>query len=164
MNRRYLVRLVDVAKTLAKCGMPFRGHNEKKDSLNRGNFLEIVGLLSRWDPIFAEYIENGARNCTMGGLVLKKIVEDIKLAQIFTIMMDDTTDVSGKERASIVDSEDIIQERLIGLSAVSRTDAHTLFTVLKDTLTSHDPSLSQIRGQCYDGASNMSGQYSKSQA
>ena len=95
MNRRYLARLVDVAKTLAKCGMPFRGHNEKKDSLNRGNFLEIVGLLSRWDPIFAEYIENGARNCTylsnraqndlihsMGGLVLKKIVEDnIKLVQ-----------------------------------------------------------------------------------
>ena len=42
-------------------------------------------------------------------------------------MMDETTDVSGKEQASIivrfVDSEDIIQERLIGLSAVSRTDA-----------------------------------------
>ena len=93
--------------------MPFRGHNEK-NSLNRGNFLEI-GLLSRWDPIFAEYIENGARNCTylsnraqndlihsMGDLVLKKIVEDIKLAQIFTIMMDKTTDVSGEEQASIV--------------------------------------------------------------
>lgn len=126
-NRRYLARLVDIAKTLAKCGMLFRGHNEK-DSLNRGNFLEI-GLLSQWDPIFAEYIENGARNCTylsnrtqndlihsMGDLVLKKIVEDIKLAQIFTIMMDETTDVSGKEQASIVvrfvDSEDI-QEHLV---------------------------------------------------
>ena len=99
----------------------------------------------------------------MGGLVLKKIVEDIKLAPIFTFMMDETTDVSGKEQASIivrfVDSEYIIQERLIGLSAVSRTDAHILFTVLKDTLTSHGLSLSQIRGQCYDGASNMSGQY-----
>ena len=104
----------------------------------------------------------------MGGLVLKKIVEDIKLAQIFTIMMDETTDVSGKELASIevrfIDSKDIIQERLIGLSAVSITDAHTLLTVLKYTLTSHGLSLSQIRGQCYYGASNISGQYSGLQA
>ena len=72
--------------------------------------MEIVGLLSRWDPVFAEYIESGARNCTylsnraqndliysMGDLVLKKIVEEIKLEQIFTIMMDETTDVHRKK-------------------------------------------------------------------
>lgn len=180
-NRCYLARLVDIAKTLARCGMPFRGHNEKKESLNRGNFLEIVSLLSRWDPIFAEYIENGARNCTylsnraqndlihsMGDLVLKKIVEDIKVAQFFTIMMDETTDVAGMEQASMlvryVDIDDVIQERMIGLSAVSRTDALTLFNLLKDTLTNRGLSLTQIRGQCYDGASNMSGQYSGLQA
>ena len=33
-------KLVDITKTLAKCGMPFRGYNEKKTS------LEIVDLLS----------------------------------------------------------------------------------------------------------------------
>ena len=180
-NRRYLARLVDIAKTLAKCGMPFRGHNEKKDSMNRGNFLEIVDLLSRWDPVFAEYVENGARNCTylsnraqndlihaMGDLVLRNIVEDVKLAKVFTVMMDETTDVSGKEQASImirfVDLEDIIQERLIGLSTVSRTDSETLFKLLKDTLMSHGLNLSQVRGQCYDGASNMSGRYHGLQA
>ena len=38
----------------------------------------------------------------MGDRVLKKVVEDIKLAQIFTIMMDETTDVSGKEQASLL--------------------------------------------------------------
>ena len=104
----------------------------------------------------------------MGNLVLKKIVEDVKLAKIFTVMMDETTDVSGKEQASVmirfVDTEEIIQERLIGLSAVSRTDSETLFKLLKDTLTSHDLNLSQVRGQCYDGASNMSGQYQGLQA
>ena len=78
--------------------------------------------------------------------------------------MDETTDVSGKEQAytvvRFVDSEDIVHERLIGLSAVSKADTETLFKQLKDTLISHDLSLSQIRGQCYDGASKMSGQYS----
>ena len=56
MNRRYLARLVDIAKTLAKCGLPFRGHNERKESVNRSNFLELVSLLSRWNPVFAKYV------------------------------------------------------------------------------------------------------------
>ena len=136
--------------------------------------MEIVDLLSRWDPVFAEYIENGARNCTylsnraqndlihaMGDLVLRNIVEDA------TVMMDKTTDVSGKEQTSImirfVDLEDI-QERLIDLSTVCRTDSETLFKLLKDTLMSHGLNLSQVRGQCYDGASNMSGRHHGLQA
>jgi len=70
-------------------------------------------------------MESGARNCTylsnraqndliyaMGGVVLK-IVEDIKTAKIFTVMMDETTDISGNEQATIiirfVDNEDSIQ-------------------------------------------------------
>jgi len=126
-------------------------------------------------------MESGARNCTylsnraqndliyaMGGVVLKKIVEDIKTAKIFTVMMDETTDVSGNEQATIiirfVDNEDSIQERLIGFSDVSRTDSETLFKLLKDTLTSQGLSLLNIRGQRYDGASNMSGEHQGLQA
>ena len=41
------------------------------------------------------------------------------------------------------------------------TDAETLFTLLRDTL--HSIGL-QIRGQCYYGASNMSGKYNGVQA
>ena len=95
-NRRYLARLVDVAKTLAKCGLPFRGHDERKESINRGNFLEVVGLLSRWDPVFAGYMEKSARNCNylsnraqndfihaMADAVLKEIVEAIKSRNIY---------------------------------------------------------------------------------
>ena len=102
----------------------------KKESVNRGNFLELVGLLSRWDPAFAENMESGARNCTylsnraqndlmyaMGGVV--------KTTKIFTVMMDETTDMSGNEQATIiirfVDNEESIQVRLIGFSDVSRT-------------------------------------------
>lgn len=177
-NRRYLSRIVDVARTLAKCGLAFRGHNEKID---RGNFLEIVTLLSHWDGVFAEYMEGGARNCTylsnraqndlicaMGENVLNKVVEHVKAAHLFTVMMDETTDVSGKEQVSImvqfVDSEENIQERLIGFSAVARPNAETLFNLLKDTLISRGLNLSNVIGQCYDGASTMTGQYNGVQA
>jgi len=63
-----------------------------------------------------------------------------------------------------VDNEDSIQERLIGFSDVSRTDSETLFKLLKDTLTSQGLSLLNIRGQCYDGDSNMSGEHRGLQA
>ena len=180
-NRLYLARLVDVAKTLAKCGLPFRGHDERKESINRGNSLEVVGLLSRWDPVFAGYMEKSARNCNylsnraqndfihaMADNVLKEIVEAIKSAEIFTVMMAETTDVSTKEQAAIVirfvDSEEVIQERLLSFSDVSRTDSDTLFKLLKKSLVTHGLRMSQISGQCYDGARNMSGGYRGVQA
>ena len=167
--------MVDVAKTLAKCGLPFRGHDERKESINRGNFLEVVGLLSRWDPVFAGYMEKSTRNCNylsnraqndfihaMADAVLKEIVEAIKSAEIFTVMMDETTDVSAMEQVSIIrfaDSEEVIQERLLSFSDVSRTDSETLFKLLKKSLVTHGLRMSQIRGQCFDGARNMSGGY-----
>ena len=83
-------------------------------------------------------------------------------------MMDETTDVSAKEQASIiirfVDSEEVIQERLLSFSDVSRTDSETLFKLLKKSLVTHGLRMSQIRGQCYDGAGNMSGGYRGVQA
>ena len=67
--------------------------------------------------------------------MLKKIVEGIKTTKIFSIMMDETTDISGNERATIiirfVDNEESIQEHLIGFSDVSRTDSETLFKLFK---------------------------------
>lgn len=90
----------------------------------------------------------------MGDLVLGKIVKGVQLAKSFSVMMEETTDVSGKEQATMmarfVDNENVIQEHLIGASAVLRTNS---------VLTSRGLNLSQVRGQCHDGASNVSGQY-----
>jgi len=52
----------------------------------------------------------------------------------------------------------------LNFSDISRTDSETLFKLLKDTLTSQGLSLCNIRGQCYDGASNMSGEHRGLQA
>ena len=117
--------------------MSFRGHN---DLLNGGN-LEIVDLLNRWNSVFAEYLENGARNCTylsnraqndlihaMRNLVLREF------SKIFTVIMDETTDGSGRVKASVmvrfVDNENVIQEHLMGLSAVTRTISETYIALL----------------------------------
>lgn len=50
-----------------------------------------------------------------------------------------------------------VHEGPLGLIQVTRTDAHTLSTAIKDVLMRCMLPLSQCRGQAYDRASNMSG-------
>ena len=101
-------------------------------------------------------------------IVSENIITEVKLAGFYTVMMDETTDTSGKEQASLilrfVDKEEKVQERLVSVSCVEKTDAETLFKLVMDTLHSKGLEVSQIRGQCYDGASNMSGKYNGVQA
>ena len=60
-NGQYLARLVDVTKTLAKCGLGFRGHDESINSCNRG---EVVDLVARRDTTLSRYMANSPRKCT----------------------------------------------------------------------------------------------------
>lgn len=48
-------------------------------------------------------------------------------------------------------------EDFIGLYESSETDAATITTVIKDVLLRCNLRTEDCRGQCYDGASNMSG-------
>jgi hypothetical protein len=41
-NREYLIQIVKTVKFCAKQNIPFRGHDESTESLNRGNFLELI--------------------------------------------------------------------------------------------------------------------------
>lgn len=60
--------------------------------------------------------------------------------------------------------EDYIQERLIGLVVAEHTDAASLKELLVTTINGFGLSLEQLRGQCFDGARNMSGIYNGVQA
>ncbi|XP_065665736.1 zinc finger MYM-type protein 5-like [Hydra vulgaris] len=53
--RDILHRLLNITLFLAKQNLPFRGHSEDFASENRGNFLELVSLLSNYDPVFKEH-------------------------------------------------------------------------------------------------------------
>uniref|UniRef100_A0A1X7U3E0 DUF4371 domain-containing protein n=1 Tax=Amphimedon queenslandica TaxID=400682 RepID=A0A1X7U3E0_AMPQE len=55
-----------------------------------------------------------------------------------------------------VSDELLANEELIGLYEVSSIDTGSLVSVVKDTLLRLNLSFKKVRGQCYDGASNMS--------
>lgn len=93
--------------------------------------------------------------------ILRDVAAHIREDGFFSIMVDETTDQSNREQVVIVirhvDSDLNVQEEFIGLCMVPSIDAATLTSVILDTLVRMNISLSKCRGQCYDGASNMSG-------
>lgn len=56
-----------------------------------------------------------------------------------------------------VDNDLTVNEEFIGLYEVKSIEAPSLVHVIKDTLLRLNLPLSKVRGQCYDGASNMRG-------
>ena len=42
---------------LANQELPFRGHAEDKNSENRGNYVELVSLLGKYDDILGRHLQ-----------------------------------------------------------------------------------------------------------
>ena len=52
-----LNRIVDVILYLTKQNLPHRGHRESLDEeRNPGNFLELIKLISKYDPVLREHV------------------------------------------------------------------------------------------------------------
>lgn len=60
----------------------------------------------------------------------------------------------------IVDNNLNISEHFLGLFETPFTDAETLFNLVINVLSQFDINISKCRGQCYDGAANVSGHIS----
>ena len=97
----------------------------------------------------------------MAHQLLRGLLNEIREAKWFSLIADETRDISGTEQFAIsirwVSSDYVVNEDLITLAEVEQTDAATLTSTLKDALIRSGLQLTQCRGQTYDGASNMSG-------
>lgn len=174
-NRAILKRLLDIVLFLGKQSLPLRGHDESSKSANRGNFLELVDLIAKYDPTLREHLEKAKKNATylspqiqnefieaLASCVQKNIIEKVKEAGCYSLLVDETSDVANVEQVSFilryVINGDII-ESFLQFTDVSKTDTESLYNCLCDTLAHLGLSLNLLRGQGYDGAANMSGQY-----
>ncbi|XP_021771454.1 zinc finger MYM-type protein 1-like [Chenopodium quinoa] len=90
----------------------------------------------------------------------KAMLEDID-GGLFSILADESADVSDKEQLALclryVNRKGEVCERLLGIVHVVNTASLTLKTAIESLLMEHSLSFSQVRGQGYDGASNMQG-------
>ncbi|KAL0004205.1 hypothetical protein SO802_011766 [Lithocarpus litseifolius] len=174
-NRLRLKASIDVFKVLAFQGLAFRGRDESSDSINRGNFLEILDLVVSYNDYVAEPIEKAPKNASykspkiqkeilhvFSNKVKKAIREEIGDAK-FCLIVDEARDESMKEQMAIVirfvDKDGFVRERFFGVVHVPDTTALTLKNEIYSILSHHSLDIQDIRGQGYDGASNMRGEW-----
>ncbi|CAF0772997.1 unnamed protein product [Brachionus calyciflorus] len=174
-NRKNLIKIVESIIYLAKQGLAFRGHNEKNDSINKGNFREFIDFFATKDSSLSIFV-NGSKNANycsptiqneLVGIIANevrlKILSMIKSNKIFALVLDETSDITNVEQMSFcfryVDNELNIHERFLTFCSAPTTDGESLFKIIKEALKNFGLNLSDIVGQCYDGAANMSGAY-----
>ncbi|KAK8302944.1 hypothetical protein V6Z11_D04G118900 [Gossypium hirsutum] len=135
-NRLRLKTSIDVVRWLSFQGCAFRGHDESSGSKNRETFLELLSLLASYNEKMLQIYASRVRN------VISEEISDRK----FRIIMDEARD----------DFFDIVH--------VKDTASLTLKNVIFNVLLQHSFDIQNIRGQGYDGASNMCGDFNSLQA
>jgi hypothetical protein len=161
-------------KFLLHQGLSFRGHDESEESSNRGNFIEILKFLAVNSEEVNKYVLNNAPgNCTLTSPKIqkqiiqccaietrKKIIEELG-EEPFAILADESSDISHKEQLALclryVDALGRPCEHFIGVVHVDDTSSLSLKDAIEGLLVSHGLTLTRIRGQGYDGASNIRG-------
>lgn len=167
-NRQMLMKILSNVQFLARQSLPFRGDGDESES----NFIQLLLLRGTDDTRVKEWVQKKTNKYTSAEIqnelirimalqVLREIACNLHNTPFYTIMADETTDSSNKEQFVVcirwVDDELDIHEDFIGLHVVESIDAATLHAVLKDVLIRMNLSVLKLRGQCYDGASSMSG-------
>ncbi|ODM86584.1 Zinc finger MYM-type protein 1 [Orchesella cincta] len=166
--RLFLRKIITSVLFLAKQGLALRGN--ESDS---GNFLALMDLrsedvegLSAWlqrSKSFTSWaIQNEVLRIASHSL-LRQVMKKIENAKYYSVIVDETTDSSVKEQVSlnirIVDEDFEAQEYFMGLYETEDTTGNALYTRIIDALQRFNLSLENLRGQCYDGAANMSGKF-----
>ena len=168
-----LMKMASSIRFLLRQGLSFRGVPE-----DQGNYVQLLNLQGEFDDDVAQWMRKKtnftSRQCTgeiqdeFAHTVIRSIIEDVKNAGNFSIMVDGTRGVAGKEQECVclrfVDADYEIHEEMIGLYEVSDTTGVGVAAMIKDVLLRMGLPLEDLRGQTYDGAANMTGAYKGCQA
>ena len=154
---------------LAQTGCAIRGHSDDEHG-NLKTWLKLrsedIPDLQRFLLRKKSYVSHDVQNellLLMSNNVLRQLLEKVKKSPFYSLIVDETTDTSTKEQVSIClrylscDFEPF--EAFIGLYEVSDTTGENLTNVIQDSLLRCGLTLEKLRGQCYDGARNMSGEF-----
>ncbi|XP_022002715.1 zinc finger MYM-type protein 1-like [Helianthus annuus] len=146
-NKEYRIRLSTsaiLAKGLLNGGLPFRGHDESEASLYRGHFIEFLKLFEQINEEIGKYIlSNALKNCQMTASSIQKDICNCFAEEVLKMIFEERGD----------------DERYIGVVHVTETTALSLKSAIDELFAHRNLSLGRVRGQGYDDASNMSGEF-----
>ncbi|XP_059658399.1 uncharacterized protein LOC132304681 [Cornus florida] len=175
-NRLRLKVTIDAVQWLTYQACAFRGHDESFQSSNRDNFIEMVKAFASYnDDVARIVLENAPKNAKytspqiqkeilhiVSRKVRSKIREDNGDAK-FCILVDEARDEFKREQMALVlryvDKDGFLQERFFDLVHVKDTTSLNLKKDLCAVLSYYNLDVHNLRGQGYDGASNMRGEW-----
>ena len=170
VNQKMFLLILEVIRFLVQQGLPLRGDDNDAES----KFIQLLHLhgkhcapqnIYHWlSKNTNKYTSHETQNeCIqiMALHMLRELSKTIASAGFFALMADECTDCSNRKQFTInirwVDANLQDNVAFIGLYAVDAINADCLVSAIKDVLIRMNLKLSYCRGQCYDGASNMSG-------
>ncbi|XP_022033097.1 zinc finger MYM-type protein 1-like [Helianthus annuus] len=175
-NYYRLLGSVMSARFCLENSLPFRGHDESEESNSQGIFLSVLKLTSTNHSEIGKYtLGNAKKNNKLTSLMIRKeiiecfakevtknICAEIK-DDVFGLLVYESSDVSLKEQMVVVvrfvDKFGVVRENFIGIVHVRDTASSTLKEAIDSLLANNQLSIKQVRGQGYDGASNMRGEF-----
>ena len=96
----------------------------------------------------------------VGDHIRSELIQEIKSAKFYSLIADELSDVSNKEQVSlsfryVLDGS--VKEVFADFLEVERITGKDIAHAFIQSLDKWDIPLQHLRGQCYDGASNMAG-------
>ena len=105
VRRQCFLKLLSNLRFLARQSLPLRGDGDESDS----NFTQLLKLRGEDDPRVFDWIKKKTDKCTSGEMqndiiqvmaleILRKVAASIRDAPFYTIMADETRDMSNREQ------------------------------------------------------------------
>ena len=190
-NTKVIESLLKIILLCGKQGLSLRGHRddhinwidsepEGVQHSNQGNFVELVRFRAEHDQILAQHLAKSPRNArytsktiqnelieVVGNSIHDDILQEVKRAKYYSVIADEMADVSNKEQLSLTVRyvlDRTVKEMFVDFIEVERITGESLAMAILHWLHAQGLPASDMRGQCYDGASNMSGACSGCQA
>ncbi|XP_003741226.1 zinc finger MYM-type protein 1-like [Galendromus occidentalis] len=190
-------RWIPIIKTIIFCGkqgVALRGHrdagievsgNIDETEQNDGNFRGLLRFrMDAGDESLKEHFLQCGRNAaytsvriqnevidSIGVLTRKKIVAEVNASRFFSVLADETTDISKIDQLTIClryvssfDGQQVLRENFLSFSAVTDKTGAGLAATITRALHEEGIIVANMRGQGYDGCSSMRGKYKGVQA